>query len=68
MAPAKRTLRALGEMEVPQRAAKRSMKNADAGKENEREHIAVDESQDGTVSVVENPAGNCDRVYPAVEV
>jgi hypothetical protein len=68
MAPKKRTLRALGEMEVPQRAPKRAMKNADASKENEPERIDVDESQDGTVSVVENPAGNCDRVYPAVEV
>jgi len=68
MPPKKRTLQALDEVVVPQRAPKRAVKNSGAGKENESERIAVDESQHGTVSVVDNPAGNCDRVHPAVEV
>ena len=60
MAPKKRTLQALGEMEAPQRAPKRTMKknNTESGRENEKEHAAVDESHDGFVLVAENRAGN----------
>jgi hypothetical protein len=59
MAPNKRALQALGELDASQRAPKRATKkkNTDVGKENEQEHIAVDESQDGSSPVVEIPAG-----------
>jgi len=63
MAPKKRTLQALGETEAPKRAPKRAMKKKGAGKENEQEHVAVDENQDGSVPMVENPAGNFDNVF-----
>lgn len=65
MPPKKRALRALGEKEVPQRVPKRAKKNTVAGKENEHEHAAVDESWDDPVPVTENQTGNFDRARSA---